>query len=86
MLQISASYVGIETSETTVFNAYPNPSQGLLNLTSNSGIYQFLDINGQLLQTFDTQTQAIFNLENLAAGVYLLKEMESGRIQKWQKL
>jgi hypothetical protein len=85
-LQISASYVGLETSETTVFNAYPNPSQGLLNLTSNSGIYQFLDINGQLLQTFDTQTQAIFNLENLAAGVYLLKEMESGRIQKWQKL
>jgi hypothetical protein len=85
-LQISASYVGLETFETAVFNAYPNPSQGLLNLTSNSGIYQFLDINGQLLQTFDTQTQAIFNLENLAAGVYLLKEMESGRIQKWQKL
>jgi hypothetical protein len=85
-LQISASYVGLETQETTVFNAYPNPSQGTLNLTPNSGTYQFLSLSGQLIQTFDTNTQASFILENLDAGVYLLKEEETGRMQKWQKL
>ncbi|MEN9969242.1 MAG: hypothetical protein RIR94_1438 [Bacteroidota bacterium] len=85
-LQISANYVGLETNMNKAFNAYPNPSLGMLHLTPNSGVYQFLDIQGQLLQTLDTQTQAVFEMENLQAGVYLIKELATGRIQKWQKL
>ena len=85
-LQINASYVGLEDAETVSFNAYPNPSVGLLHLTPNSGVYQFLDMQGQLLQTLDTQEQAVFKMENLEAGVYLLRELETGRIQKWQKI
>lgn len=85
-LQINASYVGLETADAKAFNAYPNPSQGMLHLTPNSGSYQFYNLNGQLLQTLDTQQQAIFNMDDLEAGVYLLKQLETGRIQKWQKL
>ena len=85
-IQINASYVGNNELEARTFNAYPNPSQGTLHLTSNSGTYQFFDLNGQLLQTLDTQLQATFKLDNLESGVYLLKQMETGRIQKWQKL
>jgi hypothetical protein len=85
-LQISSSYVGLESNLNKAFNAYPNPSMGLLHLTPNSGVYQFLDMQGQLLQTLDTQVQAVFKMENLVAGVYLLRELETGRIQKWQKI
>lgn len=85
-LQISASFVGLQTSVNKSFNAYPNPSEGLLHLTPNSGVYQFLDMQGQLLQTLDTQTKAVFEMQNLEAGVYFLKEVETGRIQKWQKI
>jgi hypothetical protein len=85
-LQINASYVGLETAACNAFNAYPNPSQGLLHLTSNTGAYQFLDVKGQLLSTLDTQQQAVFNMEELQAGVYFIKEIATGRIQKWQKL
>jgi hypothetical protein len=85
-LQISASSVGLETADLKAFNAYPNPSQGLLHLTANTGAYQFLDVKGQLLSILDTQQQAVFNMEDLQAGVYFIKEIETGRIQKWQKL
>jgi hypothetical protein len=57
-----------------------------LHLTANTGAYQFLDMQGQVLQTLDTQTQSVFEMENLQAGVYLIKELATGRIQKWQKL
>jgi hypothetical protein len=43
-------------------------------------------VKGQLLSTLDTQQQAVFNMEELQAGVYFIKEIATGRIQKWQKL
>jgi len=85
-LQMNANYVGLETTQATSFNAYPNPSHGKLHLTPNTGGYEILTINGQLLKRVDTQFQSIFNLENLESGVYLLKKVASGQVQKWQKL
>ena len=85
-LQINASYVGLATNEASLFNAYPNPSHGKLNLTPNTGVYEILTINGQLLKRADTQIQSSFYLENLESGVYLLKSLTSGQVQKWQKI
>jgi hypothetical protein len=85
-LQINASYVGVETAEATSFNAYPNPSQGMLYLSPNTGTYQLLNMNGQLLKQFDTEIEFIFELTDLESGVYALKKLVSGQIQKWQKL
>ena len=85
-LQINASYVGVETAEATSFNAYPNPSQGMLYLSPNTGTYQLLNMNGQLLKQFDTEIEFIFELTDLESGVYALKKLVSSQIQKWQKL
>ena len=85
-LQINASYVGLEDAETVSFNAYPNPSQGTLHLTPNTGAYQLYNMSGQLLQQVDTESGSIFEMNHLEAGVYLLKKLSSGQVQKWQKL
>jgi hypothetical protein len=85
-LQISASYVGLDDTEATAFNAYPNPSQGSLHLTPNTGAYQLLNMSGQLLQHIDTESESIIDMNNLESGVYLLKKLASGQVQKWQKI
>ena len=85
-LQISASYVGLDDPEAAAFNAYPNPSQGRLHLTPNTGAYQLLHMNGQLLQQIDTESESVFEMNNLEPGVYLLKKLASGQVQKWQKI
>ena len=43
-------------------------------------------MNGQLLKQFDTEIEFIFELTDLESGVYALKKLVSGQIQKWQKL
>lgn len=85
-LQINASYVGLDDTEATAFNAYPNPSQGNLHLTPKTGQYQLLDINGQVLQQIDTESESVFEMNDLESGVYLLKKLASGQVQKWQKI
>ena len=85
-LQINASYVGFDDIEATAFNAYPNPSQGSLHLTPKTGQYQLLNMNGQVLQQIDTESESVFEMNNLESGVYLLKKLASGQVQKWQKI
>jgi hypothetical protein len=85
-IQINSSYVGLEEQSANVFNAYPNPSKGSLNLTGNSGVYQLFHINGQLLRLLDTQDASAFDLKDLEGGVYLLKNTKTGQVQKWQKI
>jgi hypothetical protein len=85
-LQINASYVGLDQDTPTHFNAYPNPSLAELNLTAHTGTYLLMNLNGQLLQSLDTESTSHFNLSNLDAGVYLLQKTSTGQIQKWQKL
>jgi hypothetical protein len=85
-LQINASYVGLDQDTPTHFNAYPNPSLAELNLTAHSGTYLLINLNGQLLQSLDTEGISNFNLSSLDAGVYLLQKTSTGQIQKWQKL
>jgi hypothetical protein len=43
-------------------------------------------MSGQLLQQVDTESGSIFEMNHLEAGVYLLKKLSSGQVQKWQKL
>lgn len=85
-LQITASYVGLDDTEATAFNAYPNPSQGSLHLTPNTGAYQLFNMSGQMLQQIDTDSESVFEMNHLESGVYLLKKLASGQVQKWQKI
>ena len=85
-LQITASYVGLDDTEAESFNAYPNPSLGSLRLTPNTGQYQLLNLNGQMLKQLDSESESVFELNYLESGVYLLKKQTTGQVQKWQKL
>jgi hypothetical protein len=85
-IQINASYVGLEDTSPNAFKAYPNPSNGALHLKSNSGVYQLFNTNGQLLRQLDTQAASAFDLKDLEVGVYLLKNTQTGQVQKWQKI
>jgi hypothetical protein len=85
-IQINANYVGLEEAQSGVFWAVPNPSTGQVKLPANSGIYQFLDINGKVLFEADTEDQNVFDFSEIQTGVYLIKALNSGHVQKWQKL
>jgi hypothetical protein len=43
-------------------------------------------MSGQLLEQIDTESESIFELNHLESGVYLLKKLASGQVQKWQKI
>jgi hypothetical protein len=84
-IQINASYVGIDEHADLPFQLYPNPSIGELNVKANSGKYQLTDVQGKVLSTFDAAADSSQNFEQLAPGTYLLLQIETGQIQKWQK-
>ena len=53
---------------------FPNPAQKYLHL---SGIkektnVQITDLNGKLIQSFNTDIDRIINIENLASSIYIL--------------
>jgi hypothetical protein len=84
-IQIYASYVGLDEHADLPFQLYPNPSTGTLNVKENSGNYQLTDVQGKVLSTFDATADSTQNFEHLASGTYLLLQMETGKILKWQK-
>jgi hypothetical protein len=63
-----------------LFRIYPNPTNGLLNVRINNYIgkvnIQIVDINGRIVSEFkneDFNTEKSLNLNNLQAGMYVLK-------------
>jgi hypothetical protein len=34
----------------------------------------------------DTESESVVEMEHLESGVYLLKKLASGQVQKWQKI
>ncbi len=63
------------------FSIYPNPSNGVLNITipaAKGFSYAIYDLNGRLLQQNTNSTQKI-SVENLASGLYLLRVSAEGK-------
>lgn len=55
---------------------YPNPSDGIVNITSEREFssFQLFDIHGNLLTTNDlSDKNATIDIKNLASGIYILK-------------
>jgi hypothetical protein len=86
ILNIDATYVGVEQLVTAPFQLYPNPSLGALNVKEGSGAYVVQDLQGKTILQFDAQISAHQNFEQLAPGTYLVVQTQTGLIQKWQKL
>ena len=63
-----------------LFRIYPNPTNGLLNVRINNYVgkvnIQVIDINGRIVSEYkneDFNTEKSLNLNNLQAGMYILK-------------
>ncbi|MAO10855.1 MAG: hypothetical protein CMC07_08225 [Flavobacteriaceae bacterium] len=65
--------LAIEENEANLFNIYPNPTSGLLDIKSNTPISEIIVYNniGQLLYTFEEKNQV--DISDLSEGIYFLK-------------
>jgi hypothetical protein len=77
-----------QPNNTNAINIYPNPTNGLvyLSLTQTSnGVIELYDINGNLLLSQQTANSpsTVLNLQNFAAGIYVLRyKDENGVVSK----
>jgi hypothetical protein len=65
------------------FSIYPNPNRGNFTIqTEKGGVFELLDVIGKVINTYTIiNTQQPIH-ENLAAGMYFIREKQSGAIQK----
>lgn len=85
-IQINSSYVGLEDSDAHNNIVFPNPSSGDLYLVAKTGTYQLNDINGKLISLLNSDEQDVYDFQQLMPGVYFIKSLQTGQVQKWQKL
>lgn len=77
---------GLETSkiEENHINIFPNPSSDFINIelgmikNTEKINYQILNVNGQVIQSGQLQSQTI-NIQNLPAGFYILKILKNNQ-------
>ncbi len=68
---------------TSTFSLYPNPNNGTFSIHSEKpAIFELTDITGKLINTYRTQGTALQVNENLPAGMYFVREKETGLTQK----
>jgi predicted outer membrane repeat protein len=62
---------------------YPNPNKGTFTIQSTKGgVFELIDVTGKVIHTYTlTNTQQTVN-ENIPAGMYFVREKQSGTIQK----
>lgn len=66
-------------SKTDIVSIYPNPSNGILNVSSHNNnilIWKAYNINGQQVATKETKGNAIIDLRNLPNGLYLFEVID----------
>jgi hypothetical protein len=81
----TVTIAGIDTAALSkqVFSIYPNPNRGNFTiLSTKGGVFELIDVTGKVIHTYTiTNTQQTVN-ENIPAGMYFVREKESGTIQK----
>jgi hypothetical protein len=73
----------VHLSTNIKFSIYPNPNQGTFTIqTSKGGVFELMDVTGKVINTYTlTNPQQTVN-ENLPAGMYFVREKQSGVMQK----
>jgi hypothetical protein len=81
----TVTITGLDTqaSSKLPFSIYPNPNRGNFTIQSTKGgVFELIDVTGKVIHTYSiTNTQQTVN-ENIPAGMYFVREKESGTIQK----
>jgi hypothetical protein len=76
---------GAETlvNKEALFSIFPNPNIGIFTIqVSKAGVFELMDVTGKVINTYTlTNTQQIVQ-ENLPAGMYFVREKDSGSVQK----
>jgi hypothetical protein len=87
---ISVTTLGITNFETnSQLLIYPNPSQGIVNIKSNSaGDFQVANQLGQIVKTFKVEANVItiIDLQNLNESVYFIKENNQTKHKSYKLL
>ena len=67
----------------TLFSIFPNPSNGSFTIQSKKGgVFELTDISGRIFNTYTLTRNQESIQENLAAGMYFVREKETGALQK----
>jgi hypothetical protein len=77
-------YFGGVASST--FELYPNPSKGTFTLqtpNSQNAVFDLTDISGKILNTYFMQNTSRIDIQTqLPTGMYLIRERQTGTVQK----
>jgi hypothetical protein len=75
------------TLEVLEWNVFPNPTTGSISIQRNypsENGYVLFSMDGKLIGNFDATTESI-DMTQQAPGLYLLKELDSGKTLKISK-
>lgn len=79
LYRLGRSTASLQKQELISFQAYPNPANDKLTITSEKkAVFTLLDMTGKVLQSFDVNKQREISIADLAAGIYLLRENTTG--------
>ncbi len=80
----NVSGLGIEEENTeSVWTIYPNPNRGNFTIQANAGLFfELMDYTGKIINTYHLQNTSTEISENLATGLYFIRETQSGIVQK----
>lgn len=81
MDNFDGTVAGVENNHSNEFSAYPNPTNGDLNITAdNNSIVLLYDMNGRLIRTTISNTNLLnWNISDLENGVYILTIENNGK-------
>ncbi|GAB4450230.1 MAG: hypothetical protein OHK0036_08520 [Bacteroidia bacterium] len=79
---LSASSVSEYTKDIKI-QTFPNPSNGTFTIQSEKGgVFELTDITGRIINTYNIKDKSYTINEELPAGMYFIREKESGAVQK----
>jgi hypothetical protein len=66
-----------------LFSIFPNPNKGVFTIQfEKGGEFELMDITGRIIKTYIIKNEQKTIHENLPAGMYFVREKESGALQK----
>jgi hypothetical protein len=77
--------IGVEAlvNKQSLFSIYPNPNNGTFTIqTERGGVFELSDVTGKVINTYILTNPQQTIHENLPAGMYFVREKESGSVQK----
>ena len=70
-------------SNANVFTVYPNPAKNILHVqTNSSGSFSLINQSGKVLLTKNINGNETIDVSKIAAGLYYLKNNNTGAVKK----